>query len=397
MSGGADNDLAAMLVEWRRDFHRYPEVSGQEERTSAKIKDFLTSLGFAVQTFPGHHGLCAVVAGRLPGPTVAVRADMDALSVTEETGREYSSTVPGVMHACGHDAHMAIALGTAKLLAESRDRLAGAVKLIFQPAEEAAPLGGASRMIADGALRDPDVAAIFAVHMWPDLPCGHVGLRKGPMAAASDRMNIRVFGDGAHAAEPHKGTDAIAIATAVYQGLNQVMNRQVDPREIATISVGRITGGERYNVIAREVLMEGTVRTLGEGVRREIPRLVDRMVAGVAAAFGGAYALDYQFGYPVLMNDAAAYDAVLEAARRVAGEGAVHGDMAPILGADDFAFYAGVVPGAYFFLGCRGEGATYPLHSSRFDIDERALLVGTKVMYETVLAALAQGGRRQCS
>jgi len=383
-----DQRLLETVISLRRDLHRHPELSGQEKRTAEKIAGFLHGLGLEVRTFDRHYGVLGLVHGRQPGPVVALRADMDALPVTEATGKDYSSLVPGVMHACGHDAHTAILLGAASLLANRRQELVGTVKLLFQPAEEANPVGGAKMMLEDGVLESPPVDVVFGLHVWPDLPCGHVGLRKGPMAAASDRINIKILGRGAHAAEPHKGIDAIAIAADVCQGLNQIKSRQVNPRDFATISIGKIAGGERYNIIASEVLLEGTVRTLSEGVRKDIPCQVEKMLAGITSAYGGSYKLDYQFGYPVLINDAAACEVVLGAARRVVGESAVHPDVELMLGADDFARFAEAVPGAYFLLGCRPAAGGFPLHSAQFDIDERALIIGAKVMYETAVSAL---------
>ncbi|EAX46422.1 amidohydrolase [Thermosinus carboxydivorans Nor1] len=381
-------ELQQFMVEKRRDLHRYPEISTQESRTSQVVAEYLRGLGVEVQTFNGHHGVVGIIRGAAPGPVIALRADMDALPVIEENDVPYKSAVPGVMHACGHDAHTAILMGVAKMLAASREELAGAIKLLFQPAEEAAPVGGAQLLIDDGVLESPKVDAIFGLHVWPDVPLGQIALRTGPMMAASDRFTIKVLGRGAHAAEPHKGVDAIAVAVEVYQGLSKIMHRFISPRETATISVGAIRGGERYNVIPREVVMEGTVRTLSENVRQAIPKLVERMVQGVTAAYGAGYELDYQFGYPVLVNDAKAAGIVAEAAAEVIGCAALQ-PVEPILGAEDFARYLAKVPGAFFLLGCQQPGNAYPLHSSRFDVDERALLLGARVMYSVVRKALA--------
>ncbi|MDF2635072.1 MAG: amidohydrolase [Pelosinus sp.] len=380
-------DLVTQLVSWRRMFHRNPELSTKERETSITILDALRKMEIEVVTFTNHFGLCGIIQGKYPGPVVALRTDMDALPITEANDVSYHSQTSGVMHACGHDGHMAIMLGVAKMFSLYHGEFAGTIKLIFQPAEEAAPVGGAGLIIEEGILEDVDV--IFGLHLWPDLPCGHIGIRQGPLMAASDRITIKILGQAAHAGQPQHGVDGITIAADVIQGLGQLMNRQIDPLETATLSIGNIQGGERYNVIASEVLLDGTVRTLGEIVRRQMPLKIERALAGITAAQGGHYELDYQFGYPVLNNWAEPTGLIIKAARDVVGSEAVHGNVKPVLAAEDFGRYLEKIPGAFFWLGCAKEGQeNYHLHSSHFDIDEDALLIGAKIMHQLVLKAL---------
>ncbi len=381
--------LFATLVELRRRFHQYPELSGQEVRSSAVIQEFLHSVGAQIQTFPNHPGVCGIFRGKEAGPVIALRADMDALPISEDNAVPYRSVHPGVMHACGHDAHMAILLGVAKLLSLLENDFAGTVKMIFQPAEEAAPVGGADAMIQDGVLTDPKVDAIFGLHVWPDLATGQVGIRKGPMMAASDRFRIKVLGKSSHAACPHRGVDAIALATDIMLGLRHVMTRQINPLEAATLSIGTIAGGERYNVVASQASLEGTVRTLSEATRREIPERMKRVLQSITEAHGGSYALEYRFGYPVLQNWPEPTDVVIAAARAIIGCESVLTDVSQALGSEDFSRYLGHVPGAFLLLGAgKAEGVSYPLHSSHFDIDENCLLIGANVLFRTALEAL---------
>lgn len=381
------NELKDKIIAWRRMFHRYPEVSRAEAETAKRIETTLREIGnMEVQTFKDHFGICAVIKGK-PGPVIVFRADMDALPIKEETGAPYQSENPGVMHACGHDAHMAIMLGLAELFAKEKERITGTIKIIFQPAEEAAPVGGAQTMMDEGILEG--ASAIFGLHVWPDLACGEIGIKKGALMAASDRFKVSICGQGAHAGQPQNGIDAIAITADILQDLGRLIDRQIDPRETATICVGTIHGGERYNVIAREVTLEGTVRTLGEKARQDIPDKMHRLFEGITAAHGGKYKLDYQFGYPVLMNCEKPVEIVIEAAEKVISTDAIRTDVQPVLAAEDFGRYLTKYPGAFFWLGCAKKGGPfYKLHNAGFDIDEDALAVGVEILYQTGLNAL---------
>lgn len=318
-----------------------------------------------------------------------MRADMDALPITENNDLPYRSRNDGVMHACGHDGHMSMLLGAATALKENRDSWRGTVKLVFQPSEESAPNGGAPFMIADGILDNPKVDMMFGMHLWPDLQYGDIGICRGTMMASSDRFKLILRGAGAHAGAPHQGIDAVMMTSDVLTALSRIIHRQTDPRETATINIGTIHGGERYNVVAKEVVLEGTVRTLNETVRQDIPKRMRRMIQGICDGYGGSFDLDYQFGYPSLQNAPDETGFVVLAASRFLGAEHVLSDHKPVLGAEDFAFFAQKVPSAYCFIGCGLAGAPIrPLHNGSFDFDERALFVGAQVMEETALAAL---------
>lgn len=377
------------MIEWRRALHANPELSGTEFKTRDFILKQLQSLDITAQTFDGHAGVLATIEGKGPGGVVGLRADMDALPIMESNDVPYRSCNAGVMHACGHDGHTAMLLGAATALKENCNSWRGTVKLVFQPAEEAAPYGGSPLMIADGILENPNVDMMFGMHLWPDLPYGDIGVCKGTMMASSDRFQIKLFGAGAHAGAPHQGIDAVMMTSDVLTALSRIIHRQTDPRETATINIGTIHGGERYNVVAKEVILEGTVRTLNEFVRKDIPERMKRMIQGICDGYGGRYELDYQFGYPSLQNAPDETGFVVLTASRFLGAEHVHSDHKPVLGAEDFAFFAEKVPSAYFFVGCGTPGLPVrPLHSGGFDFDERALFIGAQVMEETALAAL---------
>ena len=244
-------------------------------------------------------------------------------------------------------------------------------------------------MIKDGILENPKVDMMFGMHLWPDLPYGDIGICRGTMMASSDRFQLKLFGAGAHAGAPHQGIDAIMMSSDVLTALSRIIHRQTDPRETATINIGTIHGGERYNVVAKEITLEGTVRTLSESIRKDIPEKMRRMIQGICDGYGGRYELDYQFGYPSLQNSTDEVGFVQLTAGRFLGAEHVHADLKPVLGAEDFAFFAQKVPAAYFFVGCGNPSLPdRPLHSGFFDFDERALFVGAQVMEETALAAL---------
>ncbi len=377
------------MIEWRRALHANPELSGKEYQTRNFILQQLHALDIPTQTFENHAGILATLQGKGPGGVVALRADMDALPINEINDLPYCSRNADVMHACGHDGHMAMLLGAATALKENRDAWRGTIKLVFQPAEEAAPHGGSPWMIADGVLENPKVDMMFGMHLWPDIHYGDIGICRGTMMASSDRFTLKLLGAGAHAGAPHQGIDSIMMTSDVLTALSRIIHRQTDPRETATINIGTIHGGERYNVVAKEVILEGTVRTLNETVRKEIPERMQRMIQGICDGYGGKYELNYQFGYPSLQNAPDETGFVVLAASRFLGTDHVLSDHKPVLGAEDFAFFAEKVPSAYFFVGCGTPNVPIrPLHSGNFNFDERALFVGAQVMEETALAAL---------
>lgn len=367
-------ELAAQLVAWRRDFHRHPELANQEHRTSSVLRGFLEGLGLPVRAAAGT-GLVAVLAGKSAGRTVALRADMDALPLREEGAKEYISRHPGACHACGHDGHMAVLMGTAQILARRREHLRGRVVFLFQPSEERIP-GGAPRMIEEGALEGVD--AVFGLHLWQMLPTGVVACLKGPMMAAPDEFSIKVIGRGGHGSAPHLTVDPIVVAAHLVVNFQSIVSRNVDPLRSAVLTVGTIAGGTVFNIIPCDAVLTGTVRSFDPAVRDLMERRIREVTAGTCAAFGAASEIAYVRGYPALVNDPALAEFVLDTARQVLGESAV-ADLDPVMGGEDFAYFLRERPGAFLFFGM-GDGTEFPHHHPGFDLDERALPRATLLM-----------------
>jgi amidohydrolase len=334
--------------------------------------------------FKEHYGVVGILEGKKRGDTVAIRADMDALPVKEQTDLLFKSQEDGKMHACGHDFHMAILLGTAAVLAEKRDEIKGTVKFVFQPSEEASPKGGSRLILGEGIL--DDVKRIFGLHVWPQLKTGEIGIREGYFLASSDRFKITFHGKSAHAAQPHHGIDAIAMASSAVARLNTMMAREINPLDTAVLSIGTIKGGERYNVIPREAAIEGTVRTLGRAAREKVPQNLRRAMEGLAASFGGSADVEYIEGYAAVKNSPAETKMVIKAAEAVVGRENVQADISPSMIAEDFAYYQEKIDGAFFFLGCKGENDA-GLHSSEINIDEAAIFVGIKIFLAIIEGA----------
>jgi len=381
----AAESLRPQLVEWRRDFHMHPELSNREERTARVIAERLRAMGFDdVETGVARHGVVALLKGAKPGPVVAVRADMDALPVTETLDVPYKSQNPGVKHACGHDVHMAVALGVAQILSSHRDLIHGTVKFIFQPAEEGAPEGeegGADLMVREGALENPRPLAIFGLHTNPAIEVGGIGFHSGPAMASSDRFTIIIRGKKAHGAQPHLGIDPVVVAAEAVLALQTIRSRRIDPVEPLVVSVGIIQGGNRFNIIADEVKLSGTVRAHSENVRRRVPELMREILGGITAAHGASYTLDWDSRAPMVLNDPALVNETLPVMKRVLGEANVT-PLPPFMVSEDFAFYQQVIPGFFYFLGVgnKSKGITAGWHTPEFDADEDSLVVGTKVM-----------------
>jgi len=383
--------IEAQLVAARRDFHMHPELSNREERTSRVIAARLKELGFDdVRTGVSNHGIVALLKGAKPGPVVAIRADMDALPIEETLDVPYKSQNKGVKHACGHDVHMSVALGTAEILSVMRSELAGSVKFIFQPAEEGPPEGedsGADRMIREGALDNPRVTAIFALHTNPDLEAGKIGYVLGAMLASSDTLFLRVGGKKVHAAWPHQGIDPIVVSAEIVSALQTIRSRRIDPVEPMVLTLGSIHGGNRHNIIADEVRMEGTLRTHDEAVRERVMSLVKEIVSGVAASHGATAEVRWSArSNPPTKNNTPLVEATLPAWRAMLGEQNVI-QVPPVMGAEDFAYFERAVPGAMFWLGVgnRAKGITGALHTPEYDADEASLAVGVKAMTAAVL------------
>ena len=374
--------MAGMLVEWWRDFHRHPELAFEERRTSAVIRAFLESMGIEVRTCGGT-GLRGILRGGKPGRTVALRADMDALPVAEIADHDYGSGNPGVMHACGHDGHMAILMGAAKVLAGRRDTLPGTVVLLFQPAEEKPP-GGARLMIEEGALEGVD--AIFGLHLWQPLPSGIVGLRAGASMAQADEFEVVIQGRGGHASQPNATIDPVVVASHVVVAAQTIVSRFTNPLEPIVVSFTTIHGGRIHNIIPDTVTMTGTVRTLDAQTQLAVKRRLGEVCEATCRLFGATAVFTYTEGYPPVINDAASVDLVRRVAGRELGGESVR-TVAPVMGGEDFAYYLQRVPGAFAMLGM-GNDRPHPHHSARFDIDESVLPLGVRLMTAVALEML---------
>lgn len=369
-----------MLVEDRRRIHSHPEPAYQEQQTAGLVRTRLEELGIPFESGVAETGLVATIKGGLgDGPCVLLRADMDALPIEERSGVAFASQVPGVMHACGHDAHTAILLGAARLLVERRSAFAGTVKLMFQPAEEGA--GGAQRMIGAGVLTDPPVDAAFALHVRPNLAAGKVGCSAGSQLAGADAFAITVEGRGGHAAEPHKAVDPVVVGAQVVVALQTLIARETDPTASAVLTLGTFHAGERFNVIADKAVITGTIRTLDGELFLRMERRMREVAIGVASALHATAHVDVLGAVPPLVNDAAMADRLARSARSVLGADAVVA-MQPEMWAEDFACVLERVPGAMLWLGVKSATWREPkaIHTAEFDLDESALPIGSSAM-----------------
>jgi amidohydrolase len=383
--GGPPGGLAEQVVAWRRHLHRNPELSYEERGTARFIAETLEGLGGLEIERPSDTSVVARLRTGRPGRTLAIRADIDALPIREESGVEYASQRDGVMHACGHDGHAAMLLGAAAELTARAGELTGEVRFLFQPAEEVPP-GGAEQLVADGALDGVDL--VTGCHLWTPLPCGQVAARPGPAMAAADFFTLAITGQGGHAALPHTATDTVAVAAQVVTNLQHVVARRVDPLASAVVSVGTFHAGDAPNVLPGRAELSGTVRTFDPELRARMPELLEDVARGVTSAHGAGYELDYRMAYRPVINDPEAADLVTRALAAI--DGATLSELAPIMGGDDFSAYQAEVPGCYFFVGAGSEeaGAIWPHHHPRFRIDERALDIGVRAHVRTALAAL---------
>jgi amidohydrolase len=371
------------ILKTRRFIHMNPELSNREFETSKLIAAKLMALGLDVQTEVAKTGVVALLTGDQSGITVGCRADMDALPIQEQTNVPFKSLNPGVMHACGHDIHMSVALGTAMVMSALRDRLGGNIKFIFQPAEEGAPEGeegGANLMIKEGVLDDPTVRAIFGLHVMPS-DVGKIEFSPGAIMASSDRFEITIKGESSHGARPHEGKDAIAIAAQVILGIQTIVSRNLDATDPAVISIGKIKGGIRSNIIADEVRLEGTVRTLSETNRSKIQQLMEDIVKGITFSVGADYAFIYRRGSSPVYNHPQLAKILIPTLHEVLGKENVR-EINPQMVAEDFSAYCQKIPGFFFFLGVKPpeQKSMAPLHSPLFNPDERSISIGIKVM-----------------
>ncbi|HWR12183.1 MAG TPA: M20 family metallopeptidase [Rectinemataceae bacterium] len=376
------------LVRTRRTLHRVPEAGDAEFRTQETVCGILDELG--IPYTKKRTSVLALVEGSIPGKVVGLRADMDALPLNEPADRPYASRNKGYMHACGHDAHMTIALGAAKYFMEHRDSLEGSVKFLFQPAEETT--GGAATMIAEGCLENPHVDFVTGLHVMPDVPVGKVELKHGALNGSSDFLGLTIRGKSAHAAYPSAGIDAIMIASKVVDALHSVVSRYVSPLQEAVLTIGTIQGGSRNNIIADEVRMTGTIRTTNPQVRAEIAGRVRAIVEGIPAAFGGSGEAEILAGYAALINHDWVVDLIAEEARAMLGADSIIWRDKASMGVEDFSFFVQERPGSFYHLGCGNPaaGIVSPLHSNTFDIDEDCLPIGVAMQAAVVVALLGK-------
>ena len=392
----AADRIEPKVIAWRRDFHQNPELGNRELRTAKIVADHLRALGFdQVREKVAHTGVVGVLRGARPGPSVALRADMDALPVVEEVDVAFRSTARtqwngqdcGVMHACGHDAHTSILMGVAEVMAGMRERIPGTITFVFQPAEETPPIGedgGARMMVEQGCLRDPDVGAIFGLHVTSIHATGQIGYRSGPMMASADDFRVFVRGTQTHAAMPWRGVDPIVVSSQIVLGLQTVVSRRMNiTKEPSVVTVGVFQGGVRHNIIPDEVKLEGTIRTFDEEQRDEIHAHVKRIAEMIAAAGGASAKVHIHRWYDVTVNDPALTEWSIPTLSRMAGDGKVN-VIDKVCGAEDFSFYQKVVPGFFYFMGCtpadRDAGKAAPNHSPRFYVDETCLKLGVRTL-----------------
>lgn len=382
-------EVESHIIAHRRALHAIPETGFEERCTAAYVAETLSGLGLPVRTGIATTGVTALLDTGLEGPVVMLRADMDALPVTEATGLPFASRHEGRMHACGHDAHMAMLLGAAEMLSaivrEEPGRLRGKVLFLFQPAEEGP--GGAAPMIAEGVLDEPKVDVCLGAHVWPSLPVGTVGVKPGPLMAAMDRFELAVHGRGGHAATPHLCVDALETATQVVGALQRVVSRMTDPLEPVILTIGELHAGTAYNVIPGEARMAGTVRTFSPDVRAAWEDRIRTVADGVCAAMGATATLDFHYCHGPVINTPRVAEVVRRAVVEARGEQAVT-TPTPTLGGEDFSCFLERIPGCFFFVGCGGD---VPIHNPRFDLDERCLALGAETFVRATLL-FTEGG-----
>lgn len=378
-------EIFEQIVKWRRHFHQNPELGFQEFETNKYIRSVLKEIGARdIKSIAGT-GLTALIVSQKPGPVIAIRAEMDALPVEEKTGLEFASKNPGIMHACGHDAHMAIALGTAKLLHDHQDRWRGSVKFIFQPAEEYPP-GGAVEMIKSGVLLEPQVEAALALHVSPSLPAGQIGYKDGVIMAADDLFKISIQGKSGHGALPHQAIDPIVLAAQVIMAIQTISSRKVNPLEPVVVTIGSIHGGVKANVIPEFITLDGTIRTLHDDLRQRMPELIKDTIKGIIESSGASFKLDYKWGYSPTVNNPQMVKLLAETVNKELGPACGKYLTNPFMIAEDFSFFTQQVPSVYFMLGIKKENNNqFPLHHAAFNIEESVMKNGIRVMTRTTV------------
>ena len=388
MNSFLTTDERNQLIGWRRDFHKHPELGYQEMRTSSIVAQHLEQCGYQVIKGVGGTGVVGLLHGSASGRTVMLRADMDCLPVTEENNVPYCSQNSGRMHACGHDGHTAVLMATARKLAEKKEKFAGNIKLVFQPAEEGG--NGAERMVQDGVLENPRVDAAFGLHVWNDIPVGKVALNPGALMAGVHSFEATILGKGGHGAVPHQTVDAIVTAAQAIVNLQTVISRNVDPLETAVVTVGSIHAGNAFNVIAEKATFSGTARYFSPEVGDLLPACIERVIRGTTESMGANYELKYERMTPPTINHPDMAEFIRQICSEIVGSENVIMD-ARTMGGEDMAFFLNEVPGCYFFIGSANEKRNlhFPHHSPRFDFDEAALEIGVEILCRTVEKFLA--------
>ncbi len=388
-------ELKDELVAIRRHLHEHPELSFQEVQTSAFLKQKLEEAGIETRTDYADTGVVGILRGKRPAPVVAIRGDIDALPIEEKTGLPFASKNPGVMHACGHDLHATVAVGAAMILSRLREEIKGTVKFILQPGEEKNP-GGASIMIKNGVLRDPDVDVIFGLHSDPRFRVGEIGYRGGIMMAEPDEFYLTIKGKSGHGSAPHLTVDPIVVAAEVILALQKIPSRVMDPYENVVVTVGKIAGGKTTNVIPDTVELVGTVRTFRRELAEEVEKWMRQFAGGITSAYGADYELKFDYGYPPLVNDEETTQFVVEQGKRYLGPEHCHYIDRPSFGGEDFAFYLQHVKGCFFRLGTGNpeKGISAYWHNSEYNVDEDALPVGAGFMAYLAYEYLEQHGGR---
>ena len=372
------------IISTRRELHKIPETAYTEKKTSAYVADYLTGEGLQVKTGIAQYGVVGLLETGRPGPTLMIRADMDALPLLEQTGKPFASTHDGVMHACGHDAHMAMVLGAATILNNIKDQLNGNIKFLFQPAEEGP--GGAKPMIEEGVLENPKVDYSIGCHVWPDIPEGTIGVRPGPFMAAMDRFDIKIIGRGGHGAMPHLSVDALDAGVQVVNALQRIVSRQINPLEAAVVTVGMFQAGTAFNIIPEEAFLSGTTRTFDEKIWQSWSQRLEKIISGVCDAVGVDFELNFQPGYPPTINDLSMAERVSNCAAAVVGaEQVVVPDRT--MGGEDFAFYCQKSKGCFFALGTGGDNYA-SIHNPAFDFNEDVLTLGVETFCRVALDLL---------
>jgi len=379
------------IIRIRRFLHMNPELGNREFETANLITSKLLSFGLEVKSGIAKTGVTGLLRGEGKGLTIGLRADMDALPIQELNDISFKSLNPGIMHACGHDIHVAIALGTAQVLSALKEKINGNIKFIFQPAEEGTPpgeTGGAKAMIQEGVLENPPIQAILALHVWPE-NLGQVYFSPGPIMASADGFQIVIEGKSSHAARPHEGIDAIALSSLVIVSLQSIVSRAVDPTDPVVVTIGKIEGGTKANIIAEKVTIEGTIRTLSEANRKKIPRLIEDVVRGITQSFGASFVFKFNKGAPPLYNHPDLGSILAPTLSQTLGKSNIQ-DIKPQMVAEDFSYFSQKIPGFYFFLGVKDpeKPSMAPLHNPYFNPDERSIALGIKIMCHLLIDCL---------